>query len=73
MKTLLAEVIDSTHLLLKEPLPEGADEIVVKIKLSPSAKKISEGAKRLLASLEKGYNLGKVHDISREAIYEDVD
>jgi len=73
MKILLAEAIDSTHLLLKEPLPEGVEEVVVKIKFLPSSKKISDGAKKLLASLEKGYRLGKVYDISRESIYEDVD
>jgi len=73
MKTLLAEAIDSTHLLLKEPLPEGAEEIVVKIKLLPPAGKVSEGARKLLASLERGYSLGEVYDTSREAIYEDVD
>ena len=73
MKTLLAEALDSTHLLLKEPLPEGIDEVMVKIKLTSPTKKVSEGAKRLLDSLEKGYHLGKIHDTSREAIYEDVD
>ncbi len=32
MKRLEARLIDNTHLELKEPMPKGLDEIVVKIK-----------------------------------------
>lgn len=32
MKRLEARLIDNTHLELKEPVPKGLDEVVVKIK-----------------------------------------
>lgn len=32
MKRLEARLVDNTHLELKEPIPEGLDEVVVKIK-----------------------------------------
>ncbi|MGQ9629485.1 MAG: hypothetical protein ACUVXI_04105 [bacterium] len=72
MRTIDAEAIDSRHLILREPLPEDADEIIVKIKRPRPQKGLSEGAEKLLAFI-KAHDVGEVFDISRESIYEDID
>lgn len=41
MKRLVARLIDNTHLELKEPVPKGLDEVVVKIE------KLAEGSVKL--------------------------